>query len=221
MTGVVEPIIFPKLETTPHPTRLMPRRPAPRGPNRKPVWYSYHTIPEVDLSAVFLKVIKLVMAPTGRMSQMCYLMVIMVAFPSICGSMTSHSYENAFVSIQLSPQMLINPHRSSDTGNAEPRLARRPSLPRTFRALRMGVDGEWEHGEDICGDGGCIKAILQPGNGPCPTAGARVSVEYTIRIGKDVIDSTELHGEPFKFELGQRPSDAIGCWEGLSFPVSD
>lgn len=77
----------------------------------------------------------------------------------------------------------------------------------------MCVDGDWEHGEDICGDGGCIKAILTAGNGPRPAAGSRVSVEYTIRIGREVVDSTDLHDEPFEFVLGQRPSDAIGCWE--------
>ena len=42
----------------------------------------------------------------------------------------------------------------------------------------------------------------------------------SCRIGREVVDSTELHGEPFEFELGQRPSDAIGCWEGaLSLPL--
>ena len=78
----------------------------------------------------------------------------------------------------------------------------------------MGLAGDWEHGEDICGDGGCIKAILEEGTGPRPAPGSRVTVEYTIKIGREEIDSTAPDCEPFEFQLGLRPSDAIGCWEG-------
>lgn len=76
------------------------------------------------------------------------------------------------------------PHHAVRVCSAPPRHPVCAQPRRAAPPLRMCVDGDWEHGEDICGDGGCIKAILTAGNGPRPAAGSRVSVEYTIRWPK-------------------------------------
>lgn len=64
---------------------------------------------------------------------------------------------------------------------------------------------------DVCGDGGCLKVILEEGVGEdTPQAGDSVQLEYYININGQLIDSSE---GVFEFDLGMEPSDAIRGWE--------
>lgn len=77
--------------------------------------------------------------------------------------------------------------------------------------LQLRMAKEKSDALDVCGDGGCLKVILEEGVGEdTPQAGDSVQLEYYININGQLIDSSE---GVFEFDLGMEPSDAIRGWE--------
>ena len=66
---------------------------------------------------------------------------------------------------------------------------------------------------DLVGDGGVLKAVLQPGSGEQPTRGATVEVHYegTLAETGAVFDSSRARGKTFKFTLGDGKVSTPPC----------
>ena len=65
-------------------------------------------------------------------------------------------------------------------------------------------DGKYIDVVHITADGGVIKKMLRRGEGAKPEEGQDVFVHYEGRLTNgNVFDSSEKHGEPLKFSMGQ------------------
>ena len=80
-----------------------------------------------------------------------------------------------------------------------------------FGASMALRDDGWE---DVTGDGGCLKKVLEQGvKGERPFAGDVVRVLYSLSSSEGLIDESLDEESAFEFELGLDKSDAILGWE--------
>jgi len=93
----------------------------------------------------------------------------------------------------------------------EPEPAQAAGEPMEVAPAADGAPAE-EAWEDISGDGGVLKKVLQAGDGTFPASGDHIKAHYTGTLESgEKFDSSRDRGRPFEFTLGA--GDVIRAWD--------